>query len=58
MKGNLPRKKTEYCKWVSDFDMDCENSFDTNCGHTFIIINGTPAENNMKYCPYCGKVIK
>ena len=29
----------------------------TSCGHEFVIINGTPAENEMKYCCYCGKEI-
>jgi hypothetical protein len=54
MKGNLPRKKTDYCKWVF-----CEDEgYHTSCDNIFIIIEGTPEENDMKYCPYCGKVIK
>jgi len=29
-------------------------SWYTDCGHIFEIANGTPTENSMKYCPYCG----
>ncbi len=29
----------------------------TDCGHQFIIESGTPGENYMTYCCYCGKEI-
>ena len=39
------------CKWTPD-----ENGiYDTECGQRFEITEGTPKENHMKYCPYCGK---
>lgn len=38
------------CRWVYDEDID---AYETECGHTFILIDGTPAENNMKFCTYC-----
>jgi hypothetical protein len=39
------------CEWKQD-----ENGvWETECGNLFEIIDGTPNENNLKYCPYCGK---
>lgn len=26
----------------------------TDCGEDWVTVNGTPAENKMKYCPACG----
>ena len=34
------------------------NVYDTSCRNPHILIEGTPKENNYKYCPYCGKKIK
>ena len=34
------------------------NVYDTSCRNPHILIEGTPQENNYKYCPYCGKKIK
>jgi membrane protease subunit (stomatin/prohibitin family) len=27
----------------------------TSCSQLFILDDGTPADNDMKFCPYCGK---
>jgi len=46
------------CNWkidVNDFDDDC---YKTSCGNLFVLIEGTLQDNKMKYCPYCGKLIK
>ena len=42
------------CKWTPD-ENDINNIYDTECGERFEITEGTPKENHMKYCPYCGK---
>jgi hypothetical protein len=42
------------CEWKYNEDYDC---YDTDCGNSFSLDNGTPKENCMKYCPYCGKEI-
>lgn len=42
------RKK---CRWVQD---EWEGSWNTSCGHSFSIIDGTPTDNDMKFCCYCG----
>lgn len=41
------------CGWQEDENGDNE----TDCGNVFSLISGTPPENDMKYCPYCGKLI-
>lgn len=47
-------KKT--CLWSQEsLDSDCWN---TSCGDAFAINEGTPKENKMIFCPYCGKRIK
>lgn len=48
------------CKWKYDkpWDDNYEGFYDTSCGNTFVPIEGTPNENKMKYCPYCGKEIE
>lgn len=30
------------------------DNWETGCGNRFVIYNGTPGENDMCYCPYCG----
>lgn len=41
------------CTWT-----ETEYYWETSCCEVFIICEGTPKENRMKYCPYCGKVIE
>ena len=38
------------CCWIEDEDGVCN----TECGHKFIITEGMPAENGMRFCCYCG----
>jgi hypothetical protein len=38
------------CNWQEDEDGD----WDTSCSHRFSLNEGTPTENNMKFCCYCG----
>ncbi len=42
----------EECAWVEE-----DGDWDTDCGHVFMINEGTPEENEMKFCCYCGKRI-
>lgn len=47
-----PRAKTcEDCEWAQDID----GVWQTECGNMFCIDEGTPQENQLNYCPYCGK---
>lgn len=42
------------CKWTYDSN---NGLYETSCDKSFIIIDGYPFENDMKYCCYCGKPI-
>ncbi len=39
------------CNWAEDED----GNWFTDCGDGFTFIDGTPDENHMKFCCYCGK---
>ncbi|MHB1098120.1 MAG: hypothetical protein ACYCZR_01070 [Burkholderiales bacterium] len=41
------------CRWVQDGVG--ESHWDTDCRHRFTINEGTPSENHMAFCCYCGK---
>jgi len=42
------------CTWQPDE----EGGWVTACGNRFVIIEGSPKENGMKFCPYCGDEIE
>ncbi len=42
------------CQWAED---DEWGVYETECGETFEIIVGTPNDNRMIYCCFCGKEI-
>ena len=41
------------CEWVQDDDDS--DAWGTQCRRMFIIIDGTPTDNRMTFCCYCGK---
>ncbi len=41
------------CAW----DEDEDGTWHTDCGNLFEVIDGTPAENKMKFCCYCGAAL-
>lgn len=43
--------ETDACEWKQDFD----GNYDTDCDQSFTMIDGTPTENHMRFCCYCGK---
>ena len=45
----------EECEWEYDENYDY---YETSCGKGYSLIDGTLEENELKYCPYCGKLIK
>lgn len=48
--------KTGHCTWhESAYDY---NIWESECGLTWELIDGTPKENGMNYCPRCGEKIK
>ena len=44
----------ELCHWTEDGD----GNYDTDCGQAFCMTDGTPEENHMKFCCYCGKALE
>lgn len=47
---------TDLCNWTQeDDDWGTYGPYETDCGRSFNIIDGTPADNEFKYCCYCGK---
>ena len=45
------------CCWRQDGD-GYSDLFETDCGRAFSIIEGTPSENEMTYCCYCGGALE
>lgn len=43
------------CIWTEDPEY---GTWETSCGETFCMIEGTPEENGYKYCPSCGKKLR
>jgi hypothetical protein len=39
------------CHWFHD---DEDGAFDTQCDQRFTLNEGTPEDNYMNYCPFCG----
>jgi len=39
------------CSWTVDDD----GVWNTECGQAFVLEDGSPKENFMKYCCYCGR---
>ena len=47
----------ETCSWIQEDDPEiCY--WKTGCGNSFYFTDGTPADNRMKFCCYCGKLLK
>ena len=45
---------SDTCTWTQD-DWGGDSQWETSCGHAFEFHDGGPAENDIKYCGYCGK---
>ena len=43
---------TEVCIWTYNEEGDL---WDTRCNEMFHFNDGTPIENDFRFCPYCGK---
>lgn len=50
MADHLEASKTP-CSWHLDED---EGSYDGTCGVKWVLLDGTPPENGMNFCPRCG----
>lgn len=52
---NLAQEMKETCLWVQDAYDEYAGAWDTACGDRFELIEGNPHQNNMHFCPFCGK---
>lgn len=57
--GNLPpplpaEPEPETCTWHQDGDSD-SGVYATSCRHYFNLEDGTPEDNKLAWCCYCGK---
>jgi hypothetical protein len=52
--GESPMKSTS-CTWFAEFEDDM---WSTDCGNYFQLNDGTPSDNEMKFCCFCGKEIE
>lgn len=48
------QEKRTFCSWKEDSE---GLYWDTDCGQSFSLAEGTPEENKMKFCCFCGKKI-
>jgi len=46
--------KPAACIWEYNSDKFGEDTWQTSCGNSFILLEGVPNDNKMKYCCYCG----
>ena len=46
------------CGWTHTTSIiEDEGIWETLCGNTFMFVEGTPKDNGMKFCCYCGRPI-
>lgn len=46
-----PVEPGETCGWAYDED----GIWQTDCGESFVLMEGTPEDNDFRFCCYCGK---
>lgn len=44
-------------EWRQNCDDDCRY-WDTSCGRAFTFIDGSPSDNELHFCCYCGKTLE
>jgi hypothetical protein len=54
-KESMKKRKAETCVWKED---QFEGGWDGSCGIKWWLDYGNPKENEMNFCPRCGKRIK
>lgn len=54
--GLVYARQDEYCRWREDVEGGGA-VWETDCNNAFYIEAGTPADNRMRFCPYCGRTL-
>lgn len=47
----------DYCDWTASALPDGDVLWETACGNAHTLMDGSPADNEMTYCCYCGNKI-
>ena len=42
------------CEWAEDAD---GSAWETSCHNRFLLNDGGPTDNGLKFCPFCGKAL-
>ena len=50
-----PPTEPKECQWLISELREEGDIWQTDCGHEFVLNEGTPSYNGAKFCPYCGK---
>ena len=48
----LRQETSGICNWTASYD---DEYWNTDCGQDFVLETGSPKENDMRFCSYCGK---
>lgn len=46
------------CLWKKQESPDFDEFWETECGHTWALMEGGLEDNQVQFCPYCGQLIK
>lgn len=46
------------CNWTIGADPDGREAWTTSCGMAFRTIDGTPGQNKLVFCGFCGRVLR
>lgn len=47
----------DHCLWIP-VDDEYDIVWESQCGKTFVLEEGTPVTNGFKFCVWCGKPLK
>lgn len=54
----LPAPNGGYtCTWIQEENQD-SNTWSTSCGREWELTDGTPMENDIQYCVFCGRSVR
>lgn len=51
--AELQEAMNKTCEW-NQRNTEYDTSWEGTCGVKWLLIDGTPTENNMQFCPKCG----